>query len=255
MGNEYLALDAERIVTTVERLAARIKERFPQSGLSRVVVQVYDVALKAQNEAAEMRRPIWWVRMIYVLLAVGLVGLGALGVASLRTVQLSIQGASILDYLQAIESVINEGIFLAAVIFFLARLESRIKRQRMLAALHELRSLAHVVDMHQLTKDPDRFRPGIVLTASSPVREMTQFELSRYLDYCSEMLSLIGKIAALYAQDFDDQSVLAAVNEIETLTTDLARKIWQKLMIVYSSPLFIKEVNHVSQHQATAPGG
>lgn len=40
----------------------------------------------------------------------------------MRTVQLSVQGASILDYLQAIESVINEGIFLAAVIFFLALL-------------------------------------------------------------------------------------------------------------------------------------
>jgi hypothetical protein len=33
--------------------------------------------------------------------------------------------------------------------------------------------------------------------------------------------------------------VLAAVNEIESLTTGLSRKIWQKLMIVYSSPLFM----------------
>jgi len=123
----------------------------------------------------------------------------------------------------------------------------------MLAALHELRSLAHVVDMHQLTKDPDRFRPDVVLTASSPARQMSQFELSRYLDYCSEMLSLIGKIAALYAQDFDDPSVLAAVNEIESLTTGLSRKIWQKLMIVYSSPTF--GGMYVSQHQTIAPGG
>ena len=238
METNYLALDPVRIVGTLERLAVRIRERFPESGLSRVVMQVLDVGRKAQNEAERIRRPIWWVRLLAGFLVVGLIGLVVLAVESLRTVQLSVVGASLLDYLQAIESVINEVIFLGAGLFFLVQSEGRIKRQQMLAALHELRSLAHVVDMHQLTKDPDRFRPDVVLTASSPVRAMTQFELSRYLDYCSEMLSLIGKIAALYAQDSDDPSVLAAVNEIESLTTGLSRKIWQKLMIVYSSPLF-----------------
>jgi hypothetical protein len=56
--------------------------------------------------------------------------------------------------------------------------------------------------------------------------------LIRYLDYCSEMLSLTGKIAALYAQNFRDAVVLSAVNELENLTTGLSRKIWQKIMIV-----------------------
>ena len=69
-------------------------------------------------------------------------------------------------------------------------------------------------------------------TDSSPTRRMTQFELGRYLDYCSEMLSLTGKVAALYVQQFDDGVALQAVNEIEDLTTGLSRKIWQKLMIV-----------------------
>jgi len=40
---------------------------------------------------------------------------------------------------------------------------------------------------------------------------MTPFELGRYLDYCSEMLSLTGKVAALYAQDLDDPVVVEAV--------------------------------------------
>lgn len=61
---------------------------------------------------------------------------------------------------------------------------------------------------------------------------MSDFELSRYLDYCSELLSLTGKVAALYVQDFQDPVVLAAVNEIEELTTGLSRKIWQKLMVL-----------------------
>ncbi len=92
------------------------------------------------------------------------------------------------------------------------------------------RSLAHVIDMHQLTKDPT-----LVLgprTASSPAREMNRFQLARYLDYCAEMLALTAKLAALYAGESDDPVIVAAVNDIETLTSDLGRKIWQKIMIL-----------------------
>ena len=46
------------------------------------------------------------------------------------------------------------------------------------------------------------------------------------------MLSLTGKVAALYVQDFEDGVALQAVNEIEDLTTGLSRKIWQKLTVV-----------------------
>jgi hypothetical protein len=42
-------------------------------------------------------------------------------------------------------------------------------------------------------------------------------------------------VAALYIQNFDDSVALQAVNEVEGLTTGLSRKIWQKLMIVYSA--------------------
>ena len=70
-------------------------------------------------------------------------------------------------------------------------------------------------------------------TTSSPRRDLSSFELTRYLDYCSEMLSLTGKVAALYAQHFRDEVVLTAVNELENLTTGLSRKIWQKIMIMH----------------------
>ena len=46
------------------------------------------------------------------------------------------------------------------------------------------------------------------------------------------MLSLIGKLAALYVQQFDDPVALAAVNDVEQLTNGLSRKIWQKISIV-----------------------
>ncbi len=61
---------------------------------------------------------------------------------------------------------------------------------------------------------------------------MTQFELTRYLDYCAEMLALIGKLAALYADRVRDSVVIASVNDIENLTAGLGRKIWQKITII-----------------------
>jgi hypothetical protein len=89
--------------------------------------------------------------------------------------------------------------------------------------------------MHQLTKDPERSTGGKKQTASSPRHNLTPFELTRYLDYCSEMLSVTGKVAALYVQKYDDPVVLAAAEDIETLTNGLARKIWQKIMIINPS--------------------
>ena len=61
---------------------------------------------------------------------------------------------------------------------------------------------------------------------------MTPFELERYLDYCSEMLSLVGKTAALYVQEFPDPVAIEAVDRLTNLTTDLSRNIWQKIMIL-----------------------
>ena len=65
------------------------------------------------------------------------------------------------------------------------------------------------------------------------LRDRCYFEMALQMALrVSEMLSLTGKIAALYVQDFEDGVAVQAVNEIEDLTTGLSRKIWQKLTIV-----------------------
>ena len=98
--------------------------------------------------------------------------------------------------------------------------------------LHGLRSLIHVIDMHQLTKDPAALSDDFVPTANSPVRITNRQDLARYLDYCSEMLSLTGKLAALFAQSVNDEVVIEAVNDIENLGSNLSRKIWQKITMI-----------------------
>ena len=54
----------------------------------------------------------------------------------------------------------------------------------------------------------------------------------RYLDYCSEMLSLSAKLAALYAEKLSDAIVVDTVGDIERLTSSLSAKIWQKITMV-----------------------
>lgn len=86
--------------------------------------------------------------------------------------------------------------------------------------------------MHQLNKDPERVFAHGPSTMSSPERDLTPFQLSRYLDYCSEMLSITSKIAALYVQQFEDAVAVTAVDQVETLCTGLSRKIWQKVTVL-----------------------
>lgn len=95
--------------------------------------------------------------------------------------------------------------------------------------------IAHVIDMHQLTKDPSRVTREDLSTPASPTGGLGGYELAKYLDYCSEMLSIVGKIAALYAQDFPDPVIVSSSNDIENLTAGLSRKIWQKIMILHRS--------------------
>ncbi len=52
------------------------------------------------------------------------------------------------------------------------------------------------------------------------------------MSYCSEMLSLASKAAAVYGEKIHDPAVVDAVGDIERLTTNLSQKIWQKITLV-----------------------
>jgi hypothetical protein len=220
MNQSFLTLDAGEILGTIDRLRSRIEERFPGSGLGKVCSQLLEISRHARERAAWIAKPILPLRIATAALAVLIVA----GLVLMFTRLRPPPGAFELgQFIQVLEAGINDVALIGAAIFFLVTLESRIKRRRALRALRDLRSIAHIIDMHQLSKDPER---------TDPDRSMSAPDLGRYLDYCSEMLSLTGKVAALYVQDFEDDVAVQAVNEIEDLTTGLARKIWQKLTIV-----------------------
>ena len=126
----------------------------------------------------------------------------------------------------------NEIVLIGLAILFLVTWERRIKRQRVLKALGELRSIAHVVDMHQLAKDPKLLLEKGGARYDAELDAMSPRDLIHYLDYCSEVLSLTSKLAALYLEAFENSVVIGAVNEVENLVSGLSRKIWQKIMIL-----------------------
>lgn len=235
-GSVPLSLDADRILETIAALRRRIQERFPDSGLSNLCERLHEIGERAKNRLAWVEQPIFLLRTATWLMA-ALVIVGAIVLIQSIVTGLEVSGAA--ELVQIIESGIQDLVFVGLGLFFLVTAENRIKRTRALGFIKELRAVAHIVDMHQLTKDPDRLvGEHRVDTASSPARSYTRVELGRYLDYCSEMLSLTAKIAALFAERIDDAVILQAVDEVETLTTNLSGKIWQKIMILDAPELF-----------------
>jgi hypothetical protein len=225
------ALRADEIVTTVARLQARVSERFPDSGLAHVATELLASARATTARVDRLARPYYGLRFLAVLVLVA-------GIAAQIYVGRLINWRGILTHAdpvviaQGLDSVVNLFLLAFGAVWFVLTFETRLKRRRVLREFYEFRSFAHVIDMHQLTKDPTVVLSGGAPTPSSPERRMSEFELSRYLDYCAEMLSLISKLAALYAGRLHDREVIAAVNEVEELTSNLGRKIWQKIMII-----------------------
>ena len=244
---DYKRLKPEEIVDTITRLQQRIADRFPDAGLGNVCEEILIVAKNAQQRSEWISRPVRWLRWLVFLICLSIL------VASLASLYLlfssvgdpaevtelaneEVKSLGLAEFVQVLEAGLNDIVLIGAAIFFLLSLETRYKRARALKAIHELRSIAHIIDMHQLTKDPHRLRSKKLFASSvSPEFSMTPFLLRRYLDYCSEMLSLTGKIGALYVQRFNDGVALASASELETLTTGLSRKIWQKILILDSA--------------------
>lgn len=229
--DSYRQLSAEKTIKTLQTLKNRIAERFGESGLTRVAGELSELASETRSRIEWIERPHTGLRVGVVAVVILCIVLAGYGINELLNQGVGKFGVA--DTIGLLESAINEIIIAGAAIAFLFSLELRVKRTRALQTLHDLRAIAHVIDMHQLTKDPSQIlNASAAPTASSPKRVLTPFQLTRYLDYCSELLSLVGKLAALYAQSLTDPIVVAAVNDIETLTNGLSRKIWQKIVML-----------------------
>jgi hypothetical protein len=229
----YGHLGADYLITTVTHLAQRIEERFPDRGLTKVAQHLVTVAKETEKTAARIRRGAPLYKPFTLLLTVSALLASAWGAFLLQQDKsMSLEIRTVTDFLTIIETAVSIVVFVGAAILFLMSIDNKRRRSLTIRKVHELRCIAHVVDMHQLHKDPDRIDRKGANTKSSPMLEMSAFELGRYLDYCSELLALTGKIGALYVQGYEDPVAVSAVDQLESLTTGLSRKIWQKIMIL-----------------------
>ncbi len=227
-ADRYRQLEAEPLIKTATRLGERIRARFPDRNLASVAD-----ALEATlaNVAGHAEPPRWLGVLRQVSRATAVLIAVSIPLVIVSAIVHAWHNADLagFEWIAVAESAINDLVFSALAIIFLWAAPVRLLRSRALKQAHELRTMAHVIDMHQLAKDPDRFRVDYEPTSASNDPALTPSQLSTYLDYCSEMLSLVAKGAALLASHHDDPAVLSAVRDVEQLCIGLSSKIWQKI--------------------------
>ncbi len=231
-AGDEVQLAAEHVGATVAQLERRIDARFGERGLTKAARDLGRLVVLVQGETEQsrerLRRTTLTARTVSLLIVVAtltalIVGLRSAVVDGLdRTA----------DWVPLAESVVNDLVFAAIAVVFLWAFPERLERRTLLRMLHRLRSLAHVIDMHQLSKDPEQLSETYVPTAESVRHGLDADQMHHYLGYCSEMLSLTAKTAALCGEHSADGVVLETVSYIETLTTELSNKIWQKISLL-----------------------
>lgn len=236
MSNNQKLIAIERIIEAIAILKQRIHERLPNSTIENIGGHLLKIAENSEAVVIKVNKPDYALRAInWVIIAVMSVLLGfGLMVAIISSGAESHRSQTV-DLLQGLESAINIIVFSGIAIYFLGqRLEKKVKQAESIDYLNSLRSIAHLIDLEQLTKDPQRLMHSNIdmATPSSPALEYDRFLLNRFLSYCSEMLSLIGQLAAYHSENTGDRETIDAANDIERLTGQMAQKIWQKLTVL-----------------------
>ena len=175
----FRTLDPDMILATAERLEGRIAERFPERGLRQVAAEITALSRSIRDEVAALTPPIWGLRL---LLGAVVLGGGAIFLWVGSIVPLNKVGRDAIASLEGVEAAINTALLATLGLMALVRLEARVKRQRVARGLHQLRSVIHVIDMYQLTKDPAGLAPDLPPGGPAPRHEMDEAEMSRYLD-------------------------------------------------------------------------
>ena len=218
----------EKIETTLFLLTKRINERFPDSSIGKTSNDLLKFTRNSEIILRWILKPNMAIRLIaYTSIAMSIAGL----MYCFKFIRLN-STYSFTDITSMAESSINNILLIGAAYFFLFKLEDRIKRIRAIKYLNEIRGFAHVIDMHQLSKNPQYFISDLPNTKHSPNRNLSCKELSRYLIYSSELVAICSKVAALFAQGLPDEVVVKSSSDIESLCSNIINKISHKQLII-----------------------
>src|SRR5215470_8269357 len=174
----YRRLESSEITRTALSLSDRIALRFPGSGLSRIAKELVGICQDAAETGAWLGRP---QRLLRAGVVLGFLIILITFLGTILGVHVKLTFTTPSEFVQGLQAAIQNLVFLGIAVLFLLGLERRLKRKRALAALHPLRSIAHIIDMHQLTKDPER--AGAAESGDEDVseRRLSPTDLIRYL--------------------------------------------------------------------------
>ena len=219
-------LDIDKVTAAIELLRLRVQERFPTANLLNVCNELKELSNNAKANIQHLNKPYVYFRIIFSFLIILTIVLITYTIWHISSQDLP---SNFQSFIATSEALMNELVMIGAAFYFIGKFENSLKQKKILYALQELRTIIHVIDLHQLTKDPAPILQNN--SEHSPERALSKSELNSYLDYCSEMLSLTSKVAATYGFNCNDQIVLETIHNIEVLSGTLSNKIWQKITI------------------------
>ncbi len=246
-------ISAEMLSETATSIHRRIVERFPQANLRNLAASV---AIKVENVADAAKRdfaPRWFITLVLFLLVTAVLSAAGWG---LYRMGLHFGSPDWTELVQSADAALQMILVIGVAVWSLLSLGHKLQRSRQLAYLESLREFIHLLDLHQLEKDPDRLsrRPD-ENTSSSPKMEhvSTAFLMGRYLDYVSELLAVVATMAAYYAANARDEVVLGVVREIGASASQHRLHIGQKAAIL--AQLELKESVSAPVQEAPIPQG
>ncbi len=181
MNSDTQVLIAAEIQKTIQRLCLRINDRFSDSDLVAVCKGLYEIAMETRRTVQWMSKPGYPLRLA-VCAVIALAALAALH--SMAALDVRTDGINVADLVQMVGAALDGLVLIGAGIVFLVTLENCTKRRRVIRAVNTLCCAAHLIDMHQLTEDPDSITRTAIPTPHSPEPALSKYQLGRYLDYC-----------------------------------------------------------------------
>jgi 4-amino-4-deoxy-L-arabinose transferase-like glycosyltransferase len=204
----------QELIKTSQELAQWMSEELPSASLTTVAHEITILTQEAVARAEKIRQPNLWLRA-------GVISILVIIVAALGWQVYAQSWTELLHFADITKGV---GIYLLSALVFLVTLEIRLKRRNALKAVHELRAMAHIIDMHQLAKDP------VIESFRDNQPDELRNKINQYLHACTALLALVSKIGQLYVENFPDSVAVRAVDDFESMATGLSNKIWSKIL-------------------------
>ena len=116
----YKELKIARISSTIEKLAARIDDRFPGSGISGVCKELHQCAQDIELKIQFIAEPNRWIRSaVMLVVAVFIFTL----IYTFSLVEWEFHKPSLAEMIQVTEALVNDVILVGAALFFLFSIE------------------------------------------------------------------------------------------------------------------------------------